>query len=426
MRSRTGPTSRIVTSVSVFFLPHHSVKLPAWASSRSALISSLRLLVRSSNTLPASSATSLTAGSAVVRLEGTLVELPRVLPVAAQEVAVGDADLGPGKLLLPDELVAAGERRIGGLDRRWASRSAAPKCPLPSRFSTRASVTSAPASCGTPCSSAGSGWVSGACSGSGKPVPSRMGASTGWVFPVCSWRTCPWSPYPSLPAGRCCISLPPVCVTDDRLASSAGIVRAGSTACACPVRGVRPILGVPLEIASSQPSRLCAFTRCQTTWRNRGGGHGARRDEPLRRRHGRCAARHGDLHRDQRANEPPRDAPDSWLPQVLQAGAWLSLRSQTSSGCLPSCRRQGRSTQSADPTQDLGEQRPRHGDLSELEDDVAAMPPQHPSPLPPNFPSSLPPPLPQYPGLPASRYAGLISDSVRRNAKVAHEVCGGE
>ncbi len=29
-------------------------------------------------------------------------------------------------------------------------------------------------------------------------------------------------------------------------------------------------------------------------------------------------------------------------------------------------------------------------------------------------------------GLPASRYAGLISDSVRRNAKVAHEVCGGE
>ena len=49
-------------------------------------------------------------------------------------------------------------------------------------------------------------------------------------------------------------------------------------------------------------------------------------------------------------------APDSWLPQVLPgSGAWLSLRSQTSSGCLPSCRRQGRSTQSADPTQDLGE-----------------------------------------------------------------------
>src|SRR4051812_46448447 len=56
------------------------------------------------------------------------------------------------------------------------------------------------------------------------------------------------------------------------------------------------------------------------------------------------------------------------------SGAWLSLRPQPSSVCLPSCPRHRRSSRPADPTQDLGNERPWHGDLGELEDDVATVP----------------------------------------------------
>ena len=48
------------------------------------------------------------------RLNGTLVELPGTVPVTAQEVAVGDTDLGAGNLLLHDELVPVGVPRIEG------------------------------------------------------------------------------------------------------------------------------------------------------------------------------------------------------------------------------------------------------------------------------------------------------------------------
>src|SRR5262249_44538566 len=46
-----------------------------------------------------------------------LVELPRAGGVAAEEVAVGDAEVGAGRLVLAEELVLAGQRRGPGLHR---------------------------------------------------------------------------------------------------------------------------------------------------------------------------------------------------------------------------------------------------------------------------------------------------------------------
>jgi hypothetical protein len=60
-----------------------------------------------------------------VRRQRALVEAARALLIAAQEIARGDADLGAGKLLLAEELVAAGERRVAQLQRsRLAQRGA--------------------------------------------------------------------------------------------------------------------------------------------------------------------------------------------------------------------------------------------------------------------------------------------------------------
>ena len=65
-------------------------------------------------------------------------------------------------------------------------------------------------------------------------------------------------------------------------------------------------------------------------------------------------------------------------PQVcrrLPAGPDLRRmvpRLQPPHGPLRSGRRQGWSSQAIDPAQDLGEQRPQHGDIGELEDEVAS------------------------------------------------------
>ena len=56
----------------------------------------------------------LNRGIGGVRRERLLVEAPRRCIVAAQPVAIGDADLGAGELLLADEGVARSERSSAG------------------------------------------------------------------------------------------------------------------------------------------------------------------------------------------------------------------------------------------------------------------------------------------------------------------------
>jgi hypothetical protein len=67
-----------------------------------------------SNTVAVVAAISLTVGSVVATSTGQQVALPGAVGVAADEVAVGDAEPRAGGLLLADEFVLGGERRAVG------------------------------------------------------------------------------------------------------------------------------------------------------------------------------------------------------------------------------------------------------------------------------------------------------------------------